>query len=156
MTKPIFPFTEANSKRVASLFRQALRTAFDSSLKFDAYRRETIKIRSQFEANKHISDPNELESVIQQAKAKLAEYAHPDPYIPPCRPGGTKYEKDSFRAGESLSVLESTGRDKVEAYAFIIPKPHMELIQFHEEKCRGNEKSVDSVNVKAVGSIRAE
>lgn len=32
----------------------------------------------------------------------------------------------------------------------------MELIQFHEEKCRGNEKSVDLVNVKAVGLIRAE
>lgn len=102
MTKPIFPFTEANSKRVASLFRQALRTAFDSSLKFDAYRRETIKIRSQFEANKHISDPNELESVIQQAKAKLAEYAHPDPYIPPCRPGGTKYERNIPLAKEPV------------------------------------------------------
>lgn len=41
-------------------------------------------------------------------------------------------------------------------YVFIIQNLHMELIQFHEEKCRGNEKSVELVNVKAVGLIRAE
>lgn len=94
MSKAILPFTEANSKRVASLFRQALRTAFDSSLKFDAYRKETIKIRSQFESNRTISDPNELNEVISKAQLKLAEWKHPDPYIPPCRPGGTKYERN--------------------------------------------------------------
>ncbi|ABN67837.1 NADH dehydrogenase I beta subcomplex 9 [Scheffersomyces stipitis CBS 6054] len=102
MSRAILPFTEANSKRVASLFRQALRTAFDSSLKFDAYRAETIKIRAQFEANKHISDPTELESVIAATRAKLAEYAHPDPYFPPCRPGGTKYQRNIPVAREPL------------------------------------------------------
>lgn len=94
MSGPILPFTEANSKRVASLFRQALRTAFDSSIKFDAYRAETIKIRAQFEANKHIDNPNELEAAIAKAKAKLAEWKHPDPYITPCRPGGTKWQRN--------------------------------------------------------------
>ncbi|SGZ57017.1 CIC11C00000005910 [Sungouiella intermedia] len=102
MSKSILPFTEANSKRVASLFRQALRTAFDSSLKFDAYRRETIKIRAQFESNKHISDPNELEEVITKAQSKLAEWQHPDPYIPPCRPGGTKFERNIPLAKENI------------------------------------------------------
>lgn len=88
------PFTEANSRRVASLFRQALRTAFDSSLKFDAYREETLKIRAQFEANKHVNSPEELERIIARTKEKLAEWKHPDPYIPPCRPGGTKYQRN--------------------------------------------------------------
>ncbi|ODV77669.1 uncharacterized protein CANTADRAFT_92085 [Suhomyces tanzawaensis NRRL Y-17324] len=94
MSSPILPFTEANSKRVASLFRQALRTAFDSSLKFDAYRKETIKIRAQFEANKTVNDPSELEKIIQATQGKLAEWKHPDPYITPCRPGGTKYQRN--------------------------------------------------------------
>ncbi|ODV65249.1 NADH dehydrogenase I beta subcomplex 9 [Hyphopichia burtonii NRRL Y-1933] len=94
MSSPILPFTEANSKRVASLFRQALRTAFDSTLKFDAYRAQTLKIRQQFEANKHISDPVELEKVIAKTEAKLTETKHPDPYITPCRPGGTKYQRN--------------------------------------------------------------
>lgn len=90
----ILPFTEANTKRVSSLFRQALRTAFDNSLKFDAYRAETIKIRQQFEANKTISDPRVLEEVIAKTESKLAQWKHPDPYVPPCRPGGTKYQRN--------------------------------------------------------------
>lgn len=90
----ILPFTEANTVRVSSLFRQALRTAFDCSLKFDAYRAETIKIRKQFESNRNISNPTDLEEVIKKTEAKLAEWKHPDPYIPPLRPGGTKYQRN--------------------------------------------------------------
>ena len=71
MSSSILPFTEANSKRVASLFRRALRTAFDSSLKFDAYRNETIKIRAQFEANKNINNPADLEEAIARTERKL-------------------------------------------------------------------------------------
>ncbi|CAN3358887.1 hypothetical protein DICA3_F09296 [Diutina catenulata] len=94
MSSPILPFTEANSKRVASLFRSALRTAFDSSLKFDAYRQKTIEIRAAFEANKHLNTPEEVEECYAKGQAKLAEWKHPDPYIPPCRPGGTKYQRN--------------------------------------------------------------
>lgn len=94
MPSPVLPFTEANSQRVCALFRKALRSAFDSALKFDAYRQETIRIRSQFDVNKHILDPNELEAVFADAKRRLAEYAHPDPYVSPSRPGGTKFERN--------------------------------------------------------------
>ncbi|EDK39334.1 hypothetical protein PGUG_03432 [Meyerozyma guilliermondii ATCC 6260] len=102
MSGPIMPFTEANSRRVASLFRKALRTAFDSSLKFDAYRQETLKIRAQFEANKTVNNPDELEQIIRKTEVKLAEWKHPDPYIPPCRPGGTKYQRNIPLAKEKV------------------------------------------------------
>ena len=102
MSSSILPFTESNSKRVASLFRRALRTAFDSSLKFDAYRNETIKIRAQFEANKQINNPTELEAVIAKTEQKLTEWNHPDPYVTPCRPGGTKYQRNLPVADEPV------------------------------------------------------
>ena len=102
MSSPILPFTEANSKRVTSLFRQALRTAYDHSMRWDVYRDATINISRQFEANKHISSQQELEAVINKTKAKLAEWKHPDPYIPPCRPGGTKYQRNIPVAREPL------------------------------------------------------
>lgn len=98
----VLPFTEANTRRISSLYRRALRIAFDSSLKFDAYRQETMKLRSQFQINKDVLDPNELESIVTSAKQKLIECAHPDPYIPPSRPGGTKYERNLPRPNEPL------------------------------------------------------
>lgn len=102
MSKTILPFTEANTQRVSSLFRQALRTAFDNSLKFEAYRQETIKIRAQFDANRKISDPTELERAIAKTHELLAEWKHPDPYIPPCRPGGTKYQRNLVNKPEPV------------------------------------------------------
>ncbi|CUM68488.1 uncharacterized protein PRCAT00006213001 [Priceomyces carsonii] len=100
MSSPILPFTEANSKRVASLFRRALRTAFDNNTKFDAYRTETIKIRHAFESNKDITDPTDLDVVFTKAEAKLNEWKSPDPYIPPLRPGGTKYQRNIPKPNE--------------------------------------------------------
>ncbi|CAK9439945.1 uncharacterized protein LODBEIA_P40450 [Lodderomyces beijingensis] len=98
----ILPFTEANTRRVSSLFRQAMRTAFDHALRFDLYRQATQDIRAQFEANREVSDPEELERIIGATRAKLREWKHPDPYIPPCRPGGTKYQRNIPVAREPL------------------------------------------------------
>ncbi|CAK7906446.1 hypothetical protein CAAN1_30S00254 [[Candida] anglica] len=98
----ILPFTEANSKRVAGLFRQALRTCFDHSVKFEVYRAESLKIKKQFVANQKIEDPETLEKVIRATEAKLAEWKHPDPYIPPCRPGGTKYQRNVVLPKEEI------------------------------------------------------
>lgn len=53
-----------------------------------------MRIRALFDANKHIDDVNELEKVIKDTKLKLQEWKHPDPYIPPGRPGGTKWERN--------------------------------------------------------------
>lgn len=101
MTK-ILPFTEANTKRVSSLFRQALRTAYDHSVRFEGYRAETIKIRKQFEANRTVSEPVLLEDIISQTEQKLAEWKHGDPYIPPSRPGGTKYQRNIPKPDEPV------------------------------------------------------
>lgn len=94
MSKTILPFTEANTKRVSALYRQALRTAFDHAIKWDIYRKECVRIRSQFEVNRHIDTPEELEEAIAKTTAKLNEWKHPDPYITPLRPGGTKYQRN--------------------------------------------------------------
>lgn len=94
MASRILPHTEANTRRISALFREALRTAFDHSLKFEAYRRETVAIRAQFEAHRAVSNPNELEALVAKTHALLAEWRNPDPYIPPCRPGGTKYQRN--------------------------------------------------------------
>ncbi|KAI5950262.1 hypothetical protein KGF54_005219 [Candida jiufengensis] len=98
----ILPFTEANSKRIASLFRQSMRTAFDHSYKFDLYRKQVNNIRSQFDSNKQISDPSKLDSLVVATQKKLKEWKHPDPYIPASRPGGTKYQRNIPVAREPL------------------------------------------------------
>ena len=101
----ILPFTEANLKRVALLLRQALRTTFNHLLKFEIYRQEALKVKTQFERNKKIDDPVVLERVIAATEKKLAEWKHGDPYVPPCRPGGTKYQRNLTNPKEDV-ILE--------------------------------------------------
>ncbi|KAI0464752.1 hypothetical protein LJB42_002377 [Komagataella kurtzmanii] len=92
--KAVVPFSEANKKYVSSLYRKSLRTAHDWINKTEFYRVKASEIRSRYDANKHINDPNELKVIFKETEALLEDYAHPDPIIPPCRPGGSKFERN--------------------------------------------------------------
>lgn len=86
--------TETHRRLVSSLYRQSLRTSKNWINRRDLWRTKALEIRQQFDANKDVSDPRKIHYIIANTKSLLAEYAHPDPIIPPLRPGGTKYERN--------------------------------------------------------------
>lgn len=94
MPAPV-PFSPANAKHVASLFRQSLRTAKNWINQVPAYREKAAEIRLQFEQNKNIADPVQLAAVLKKTEDLLAKYRHPDPIIPPKRPGGIMYDRNA-------------------------------------------------------------
>ena len=49
----------------------------------DIFYTERDRIRKEFEANLHLKDLGVVEKCIADGEAKLAEYAHPDPYTVP-------------------------------------------------------------------------
>ncbi|TID30549.1 hypothetical protein CANINC_000903 [Pichia inconspicua] len=94
MPAPV-PFSPENAKLVASLLRQSLRTARNWINQNSFYREKAAEIRLRFDQNKNISDPVELERVLNKTKALLQQYQHPDPIIPPKRPGGIMYDRNA-------------------------------------------------------------
>lgn len=48
-------------------------------------------MRAEFDANKFVKDKRLVEKIVSDGEAKLAEFAHPDPYTLPHMPGGSKY-----------------------------------------------------------------
>jgi NADH dehydrogenase (ubiquinone) 1 beta subcomplex subunit 9 len=60
----------------------------------DIFYAERDRIRGQFEANAHLRDLGVVEKAIADGEAKLAEYAHPDPYVVPTAYGGSKYARN--------------------------------------------------------------
>lgn len=76
-----------------TLYRRSLILARDWINKRDHYRQKAMEIRSQFELYKDVGNPKEVEELINKTKFMLDKYKHPDPYIPPTRPGGTKFER---------------------------------------------------------------
>jgi hypothetical protein len=75
----------------------------------DIFYTERDRIRREFETNLHLKDLGVVEKAIADGEAKLAEYAHPDPYTVPTAYGGSKYARnppppgcqggDGFRTG---------------------------------------------------------
>lgn len=88
--------TETHRRLVASLYRQSLRLSKNWINRRDIWRTKAVEIRHQFDNNKSVTDPRKIHYLLSNTQALLAKYAHPDPIIPPQRPGGTKFERNVF------------------------------------------------------------
>ncbi|KAK9465847.1 hypothetical protein V1512DRAFT_264864 [Lipomyces arxii] len=80
---------------VASIYRRALRLSLNWAIRRDVWRPIALDIRAKFDANKDITDKRIIRQLVLEAEKTLAENRHPDPYIPPSRPGGSKYERNA-------------------------------------------------------------
>lgn len=86
----VAPFTASNRSRVASLYKRALKLSRDWTVQRDQWRIEAMDIRRRFEENKHVQNPRLLDQLLEKADAELNMKKHPDPYIVPTAPGGSK------------------------------------------------------------------
>ncbi|EMR08454.1 hypothetical protein PNEG_03284 [Pneumocystis murina B123] len=80
--------------RALSLYRRSLKLSLDWCVRRDIWRLEALKIRSRFESNKNIHDPRLLLAIFDETEEILKKYRHPDPYIVPTSPGGSKWERN--------------------------------------------------------------
>ncbi|KAH7574968.1 hypothetical protein JRO89_XS02G0027600 [Xanthoceras sorbifolium] len=49
------------------------------------------ELREKFDANKHVADLDTIDRLIDNAEATYNKWRHPDPYIVPWAPGGSKF-----------------------------------------------------------------
>lgn len=84
------------------MYRRGLRSARDWINRHDHYRNKCVEIRRMFEANRDIEDPNQLNIVLKELERMLQEFEHPDPIIPPSRPGGTKHDRNIPPRNETM------------------------------------------------------
>ncbi|KAJ7682436.1 hypothetical protein DFH06DRAFT_1289905 [Mycena polygramma] len=87
-------FASAHRQYVQSLYKRRLKNSLDWTIRRDVWRGKAMEIRAEFERNRDVKDPRQLAQILEQAEAKLAAWKHPDPYIPPTAPGGTKWERN--------------------------------------------------------------
>ncbi|KAI8064211.1 hypothetical protein BC940DRAFT_306437 [Gongronella butleri] len=84
----------AHRATVMSLYKRSLKLSLDWTIQRDLWRQEALHIRTQFESNKNVTNPKEIQALIQATERKLAEWEHPDPYKLPLGPEGTKWERN--------------------------------------------------------------
>ncbi|KAF9226905.1 hypothetical protein BS17DRAFT_728864 [Gyrodon lividus] len=87
-------FSAVHRSYVKSLYRRMLKNELDWVVRRDIWRGRAQLIRAEFERNRNIHEPRALAQIFEKAEAQLAKRLHPDPYIPPTMPGGTKWERN--------------------------------------------------------------
>jgi len=94
MSIQVSPFTAAHRFYVKSLYKRFLVNSLNWTIRRDTWREHALMIRAEFERNRNVHDPRALAAILSEAEARLASFAHPDPYIVPSFPGGTKWERN--------------------------------------------------------------
>ncbi|KAI9288929.1 hypothetical protein BC943DRAFT_287105 [Umbelopsis sp. AD052] len=87
-------FQTAHRLYVKSLYKRSLKLSLDWYIRRDLWRQKALDIRHQFELNKNVTSPKELQKIFAKTEKQLEEFAHPDPYKLPMGPEGTKWERN--------------------------------------------------------------
>ncbi|KAI7870017.1 hypothetical protein BDF14DRAFT_225227 [Spinellus fusiger] len=87
-------FKNAHRLHVQSLYKRSLKLSLDWFVQRDQWRQKALDIRAQFERNKHITSPKELQAVLAKTEQELEDWAHPGIYRLPLGPEGTKWERN--------------------------------------------------------------
>ncbi|KAJ3569094.1 hypothetical protein NP233_g5281 [Leucocoprinus birnbaumii] len=88
-------FSSAHRIYVKSLYKRYLTNSLDWTINRPLWREQALLIRAEFEKNRDVSDPRALAEILEKAERELVRRRHPDPYIAPSFPGGTKWERNT-------------------------------------------------------------
>ncbi|CAL9071343.1 unnamed protein product [Musa textilis] len=81
----------AQKERVRLLYRRALKDTLNWAVNRHHFYQHASDLREKFEANKHAEDLDTIDRLIQDGEASYGKLRHPDPYIVPWAPGGSKF-----------------------------------------------------------------
>ncbi|KAK1261290.1 NADH dehydrogenase [ubiquinone] 1 beta subcomplex subunit 9 [Acorus gramineus] len=84
----------SQKERVRILYRRALKDTLNWSVHRHMFYSEADKLRQRFEANKNVEDLDTIDRLIEEAEVTYNKYQHPDPYIVPWAPGGSKFTRN--------------------------------------------------------------
>ncbi|KAG0477797.1 hypothetical protein HPP92_012516 [Vanilla planifolia] len=81
----------AQKERVRILYRRALKDTLNWAVHRHLFYKDADELRAKFDANKHVGDLDTIDRLINDAEATFHKFQHPDPYIVPWAPGGSKF-----------------------------------------------------------------
>ncbi|KAK9014695.1 hypothetical protein V6N11_005844 [Hibiscus sabdariffa] len=84
----------AQQERVRILYRRALKDTLNWAVHRHLFYQDASDLREKFEANKHVEDLDTIDKIIAAGEATYNKWRHPDPYIVPWAPGGSKFTRN--------------------------------------------------------------
>ncbi|RWR85915.1 NADH dehydrogenase ubiquinone 1 beta subcomplex subunit 9-like protein [Cinnamomum micranthum f. kanehirae] len=101
----------AQRERVRILYRRALKDTLNWAVHRHLFYQDASDLRERFEANKHVEDIHAIDRLIEDAEATFNKWRHPDPYIVPWAPGGSKFSRNP-KPPEGIEIVYNYGREE--------------------------------------------
>ncbi|XP_057503419.1 NADH dehydrogenase [ubiquinone] 1 beta subcomplex subunit 9-like [Actinidia eriantha] len=81
-------------ERVRILYRRALKDTLNWAVHRHLFYQDASELREKFDANKNVEGIETIERLIADGEAAYNKWRHPDPYIVPWAPGGSKFNRN--------------------------------------------------------------
>jgi len=85
----------AHRRHVCHLYRRALKLQLEWYVRRDLWYEEANKTRALFRQHMNETDPRTINRLIKATEARLYRMRHPDPYVAPESPGGSKWQRNT-------------------------------------------------------------
>lgn len=83
-----------HQQRVTRLYRQSLRLTFSWAVDRKVFLNEAAKLRTRFDSVKGSPSSSNVKYAVEEGEKTLIKYAHPDSYVIPWMPGGSKFMRN--------------------------------------------------------------
>ncbi|KAE9448280.1 hypothetical protein C3L33_19836, partial [Rhododendron williamsianum] len=84
----------AQKERVRILYRRALKETLNWAVHRHLFYRDASEMREKFDANKNVESLETIDRLLEDGEAAHNKWRHPDPYIVPWAPGGSKFTRN--------------------------------------------------------------
>ncbi|KAK4284790.1 hypothetical protein QN277_001573 [Acacia crassicarpa] len=109
-TAAFFARRAAQKERVQILYRRALRDTLNWAVHRHLFYDDASNLRERFEANRHVENLDTIDRLIEDGEATYNKWRHPDPYIVPWAPGGSKFTRNPTPP-EGIEIVYDYGRE---------------------------------------------
>ncbi|KAH6789406.1 ATP binding microtubule motor family protein [Perilla frutescens var. frutescens] len=103
----------AQKERVRILYRRALKDTLNWAVHRHLFYADADALREKFEANKYVEDVELIDRMIAAGEATHDKWRHPDPYIVPWAPGGSKFCRNPTPPS-GIEIIHNYGREENE------------------------------------------
>eukprot|EP00794_Sanderia_malayensis_P019093 gene19093-21009_t len=80
-------------QRVTRLYRRSLKHLLSWAIDRPLWREKALELRARFDAAKDVQDRVRALKLLEDGEQEFMKYRHPQPYIHPLAPGGSKFER---------------------------------------------------------------
>jgi NADH dehydrogenase (ubiquinone) 1 beta subcomplex subunit 9 len=89
-----FQPTPNHTQQVQRLYRASLRVLQSWAVDRQVFLSEAEQLRKRFDQNKHVDKGIQGPALVEMGYQELESYAHPDSYVIPWMPGGSKFMRN--------------------------------------------------------------